>query len=162
MGGLIALELSRWLRREKKVMPIHLFISGKRAPQLRETEPPLYNLPDAEFISRLRRLNGTPQDVLDNSELMQLMIPILRADFSICETYEYQAEPPLDCPLTVFGGIGDLEVPAEELQSWREQTTSVFSLHMFPGDHFFLHAAQRDMLRIIAQKLVPATCQSNA
>lgn len=156
MGALIGLELSRWLRREKQVMPIHLFVSGKRAPQLSETEPPVYNLPEAEFIARLRRLNGTPQDVLDHPELMQLMVPLLQADFSVCETYEYQAEPPLDCPLTVFGGINDREVPVAELQSWREHTTSVFSLHRFPGDHFFLHAAQRDMLRIIAQKLTPA------
>src|SRR6266404_5241949 len=102
MGALIGLELSRWLRRERNLIPVHLFVSGRRAPQLSETEPPTYNLPEPEFIERLRRLNGTPQEVLDHPELMQLMIPLLRADFSVCETYEYKSEPPLDCPLTVF------------------------------------------------------------
>jgi len=85
---------------------------------------------------------------------MQLMLPLLRADFSVCETYQYYEEPALDCPITVFGGIGDREVPAAALPPWREHTTAAFSLHMFPGDHFFLHTAQSDMLHLIARKLV--------
>ena len=110
-------------------------------------------LAEAEFIERLRELNGTPQEVLDHPELMQLMIPLLRADFSVCETYEYEVEPPLNCPITVFGGLGDIEVPREKLEPWRELTTSPFSLHIFPGDHFFIHSAQNEITRVVAQKL---------
>jgi medium-chain acyl-[acyl-carrier-protein] hydrolase len=156
MGALIGLELCRWLRRERDTMPVHLFVSGRRAPQLPELESPTYNLPESEFVQRLRILNGTPQGVLDHPELMQLMIPLLRADFSVCETYEYRTELPLNCPLTVFGGIQDVEVPHEQLQAWREHTKSTFSLRMFPGDHFFLNPAQPDILRIIAQHLADA------
>jgi medium-chain acyl-[acyl-carrier-protein] hydrolase len=160
MGALIGLELSRWLRRERNLMPVHLFVSGRRAPQLPE-KARTYDLPEPQFIARLRSLNGTPQGVLDHPELMQLMIPLLRADFSVCETYVYKIEPPLECPLTVFGGIGDVEVPREDLELWREHTTSVFSLQMFPGDHFFLHASQRGMLRIISQQLTNAARQAS-
>jgi medium-chain acyl-[acyl-carrier-protein] hydrolase len=160
MGALIALELSRQLRREKKAMPVHMFVSGRRAPQFPNTEPPIHKLSDHDLIERLRSLNGTPPDALDHSELMQLMIPLLRADFSVCETYEYRKEPPLDCPITVFGGIGDGEVTAATLPPWREHTTAAFSLHMLPGDHFFLHAAQPDILSIIIREL--ATVQNRA
>jgi medium-chain acyl-[acyl-carrier-protein] hydrolase len=153
MGALIGLELARWLRRERKTMPVHLFLSGRRAPQLPEPAPPSYNLPEPEFVQRVRSLNGTPKEVLDHPELMELMIPLLRADFSVCETYEHQSEPPLDCPLTVFGGIGDVEVSRDQLEPWREHTTAAYSLRMFPGDHFFLHTAQTEMLRTIAQQL---------
>ena len=135
-------------------MPGQLFISGRRAPQLPDEEPPSFDLPEPEFIEHLRELNGTPPEVLDHPELMRLMIPLLRADFSITDTYEYHAEPPLNCAITVFGGLGDVEVPREELDPWREQTTASFSLHMLPGDHFFLHTAQADVIRLITEKLI--------
>jgi medium-chain acyl-[acyl-carrier-protein] hydrolase len=153
MGALISMELTRWLRRTGNPMPVQLFISARRAPQLSSTELPSYDLTESAFIERLRELNGTPPEVLDHPELMQLMIPLLRADFSVCETYQYQAEPPLNCPITVFGGLGDVEVPRESLEPWREHTTASFSLHMFPGNHFFIHSAQRDVLRLILETL---------
>lgn len=153
MGALIAMELTRWLRRTGNPMPVQLFISARRAPQLPSKELPSYDLTESEFIERLRELNGTPPEVLDHPELMRLMIPLLRADFSVCETYQYQAEPPLNCPITVFGGLGDVEVPREKLDPWREHTTASFSLHMFPGNHFFIHSAQRDVLRLILETL---------
>lgn len=84
---------------------------------------------------------------------MQLMIPLLRADFSVCETYQYQSEAPLNCPLTVFGGLEDLEVPRKKLEPWRAHNTSSFSLHMFSGGHFFIHTAQDDLIRVITENL---------
>ena len=154
MGALIGFELTRWLRRTKNPMPQHLLVSGRRAPQFNYEELPSHDLPEPEFIERLRKLNGTPQEVLDHPELMQLMLPLLRADFSVCETYRHEVEPPLDCPVTVFGGMGDVEIPRERLEPWREHTTSSFSLHMFPGDHFFIHSAQDEIIRVISQKLL--------
>jgi medium-chain acyl-[acyl-carrier-protein] hydrolase len=162
MGGLIAFELARWLRRERNVSPVHIFVSGRRAPQLPERDPITYDLPEPEFLQRLRSLNGTPKRVLDHPELMQLMIPMLRADFSVCETYEYRRDFPLDCPLTIFGGIEDTAYPREHLELWREHTTSSFSLHMFPGDHFFLKSAQHEMLDVIAQQLAGSNCLAQA
>lgn len=154
MGALILFELTRWLRRTENPMPAHLFVSGRRAPQVPDPLPPSHDLPEPEFIERLRELKGTPPEVLDHPELMQLMLPLLRGDFSVCETYDYQVEPPLNCPISAFGGLGDEEVPREQLEPWRAQTTAAFSLHMLPGDHFFLHTEQRDLIRVINQNLV--------
>ena len=155
MGGLISLELTRWLRRTGGPMPVHLFIAGRRAPQLPEDEAPSHDLPEAEFIERLRQLNGTPQEVLDHPELMQLMVPMLRADFSVCETYQYKSEPPLNIPITVFGGRDDIDVSREKLEPWQAHTTGSFSFHTFPGDHFFIHSAQAQIIDVIRKSLIP-------
>src|SRR5262249_953834 len=103
--------------------PVHLLVSGRRAPQMPWTRKTTYDLPEPEFIEELRRFNSTPQEVLDHPELMQLMIPLLRADFSVCQTCQYEPEPPLTCPIPVFGGLED-ETTREELEGWRAQTSA--------------------------------------
>ncbi|MBU7581852.1 MAG: thioesterase [Nostoc sp. TH1S01] len=153
MGGLVSFELTRLLHKKYGIVPVHLFISGRRAPQVPNSKPPIHNLAEPAFIEELRHLNGTPREVLENAELMQLFLPILRADFAVLETYIYKPEPPLECPITVFGGLQDSEVGCDELQAWQEQTNADFNLHMFPGDHFFLHSSQSVLLEKLAKYL---------
>jgi medium-chain acyl-[acyl-carrier-protein] hydrolase len=153
MGAMISFELARLLRKEHGVMPVHLFLSGRRAPHVPDTDPPTYDLPEAEFLKELRRLNGTPQEVFENAELIELMMPLLRADFEVVETYRYVSGPPLDCPITAFGGLQDVEVSREYLDGWRNYTTAAFTLRMMQGDHFFLNMAQCSLLQILAQEL---------
>ncbi len=157
MGGLISFELTRLLRRKSARSPVHLFISGRRAPQLPSEKPPIHTLPELAFLQELRHLKGTPEEVLVNTELMQLLLPILRADFAVLETYLYTKEPPLECPITVFGGWQDREVSCDELEAWREQTSTAFSLYMLPGDHFFIHSAQTLLFQRITKQLVQNT-----
>jgi len=152
MGALVSFELARYLRRMQAPVPAQLFLSGRSAPQIPDADPPTYNLPEAEFIKAVRSLNGTPGEVLEHPELMRLMIPLLRADFSVCQTYSYVAESPLNCPITAFGGLEDNEVARESLEAWREHTTDDFKLRMLPGDHFFLHSQQAQLLRILSQE----------
>jgi medium-chain acyl-[acyl-carrier-protein] hydrolase len=146
MGALISFELARHLRRIHYPGPAQLFISAHRAPQLPDSNSPLHDLPDSALIDALSRLGGTPQAILQHTELMNVMLPILRADLTLCETYVYISEPPLDCPIAVFGGEQDSMVSTQELQEWRNQTRSAFTLHMLPGDHFFLHSRQNLLL----------------
>lgn len=134
--------------------PVHLFVSGHRAPQVPDRDPPIHALPESEFLQELRRFNGTPQAVLENAELMELLLPTLRADFAVVETYAYTPEPPLNCPIAAFGGLQDREVSGDELEAWREQTNASFVLEMFPGDHFFLHSAGSLLLQSLSQKLL--------
>lgn len=153
MGALISFELTHLLRFKYGLTPLHLFISARRAPQILPTKPPIHNLPEAEFLEELRLLNGTPKAVLENAELMQLFLPVLRADFAILETYVYTQKPPLACPITVFGGLQDREVSYGNLEAWREQAIASFSLQMIDGDHFFIHSAQNILLQSIVQQL---------
>ena len=154
MGALISFELARHLRRLHLPAPVHLFLSGRGAPQSGIRDTVTYNLPAKEFAEELRRLNGTPREVLENQELMELMSPLLRADFEVCQTYNYTPEPALDSSITAFGGLSDHDITAEMSGAWREQTTRSFRLCMLAGDHFFVHSAQQQILNIISQALV--------
>jgi medium-chain acyl-[acyl-carrier-protein] hydrolase len=153
LGATIAFELSRYLRREHGIQPVHLFASGSPAPQLPDRHPRTFDQPESEFIESVRRLKGTPQEVLDNPELMQLIIPLLRADFQLAQTYVYTDDLPLDCPLSAFGGLQDIDIPREDIESWREQTTAAFTIRMLPGDHFFLLTEQRRILQLVFDTL---------
>ena len=151
MGALIEFELARSLRTEGLDGPVHLVVSAFRAPHLPDPHEAIHDLPDADLVLRLRKLGGTPPEVLREPELMELMLPLLRADLSICETYVHQHGEPLDCSLTAFGGAGDPEVSREELEGWQSHFRGPFELHIFPGGHFFLQSAQALVLRILAR-----------
>jgi len=153
MGALIGFELARWLRREGRRGPLQLFSSGCRAPQVPRREAFMYDLPEAEFVERLTTLKGTPQEVLAHPELMQFVLPLLRADFSVAETYSFSGGPPLDCPVSAYGGLKDKDVLREDVEAWREQTTGAFNLRMFPGDHFFINTAQPLLLQVLSMEL---------
>ena len=153
MGALICFELARYLRRRRLPAPLHLLVSGCNAPQIPDENPRDYELPDAEFIEKLRGLNGTPKEVLEHEELMELMIPLLRSDFKMTRNYLCSPEPPLDCAITAFGGTEDFDATEQNLEAWRVQTTRSFALHMLPGNHFFLNAKQTTLLPLIAAQL---------
>ncbi|MBD2507082.1 thioesterase [Nostoc muscorum FACHB-395] len=153
MGGLVSFELTRLLRSQYNLTPFHLFISARRAPQLPPIKPPLHILSDHDLQNELRSLNGTPKAVLESEELMQIFLPILRADFAVLETYIYTPKQALECPITAFGGLQDQDVSHEDLQAWREQTITAFSLHELNGDHFFIHSHQELLFKLIYQEL---------
>jgi hypothetical protein len=116
--------------------------------------PPIHHLPESAFVEALNRLGGTPEAILQDDELMQLLLPCLRADFEVFETYAYAEEPPLDCRISAFGGLMDPLVNHEDLMAWRSQTCSDFALHMFHGDHFFLNSVRKPLLQTVAQDLM--------
>lgn len=159
MGALLSFELARQFHRQGEPGPAHLFVSAFRAPQFPDPEPPLHDLPENAFIAELRRLSGTPEEVMRNTELMHLMVPMLRADFAIHETYGYTEEDPLACPISAFGGQQDNEVSYEELMGWREQTAIAFTLRMLPGTHFFIHSSRALLLRAVSDDLAQLLSQ---
>lgn len=153
LGALVGFELARELRRRDGQGPVKLFVSAARPPQLLATEAPRHLLSDRELVEEVRRLGGTPEEVLRNAELMELFLPVLRADFAVADTYEYSPEAPLPCPIHAFGGQEDSKVAREDLLAWKQQTASAFALDMFPGGHFFLHGARTRLLRTLLDSL---------
>jgi len=151
MGALIGFALAREIRARYDRLPVHLFVSARPAPHLPPKRPPIYHLPDEKFVEEIRRLNGTSNEVLKNRELMELLLPTLRADMTICETYEYTADEPLNCPITAFGGRRDEYVSAVDLDAWRDHTCAEFRREMLPGDHFFLKNTERKLADAVAQ-----------
>jgi len=156
LGALVSFELTRYLREQGGPLPICLLVAGHRAPHLPRKRPPAYPLPAPAFMEELRRLDGVPEEVLENAELMELVLPLLRADFAMAETYEYRPDSPLNCPITAFGGLADPDVNQEELLAWKEQTTGYFTLQMLAGDHFFVHSSRAELLQGLAQAIMQA------
>ena len=159
MGGLIAFELARQLRREGGPLPVHLFISAKCCPQ-QVDDFDTGSIPDQELIQILRRYEGTPREVLENAELMQLLLPVVRADMELCNTYVCDPESPLRCPITAFGGLQDHKSGRACLEGWENYTTGRFTLRMFPAGHFFLRTWERYILEAISKELAPHAATS--
>lgn len=145
-GALIAFELARRLRREGRHLPVHLFATGRRAPDVPSNRPDVAHLPDPEFLAEMRELGGTPDEVLENAELVRILLPLLRADVALNEAYRFAEEAPLPCPITAYGGLGDPKAPREAVQAWERHTSGGFAARFFPGDHFFVFGAQRDLV----------------
>jgi surfactin synthase thioesterase subunit len=142
-GALVGFELARHARRTGTPGPVHLFASGRRAPDRPSRLPDVHHLPDAELIAELGRLGGMPQQVVEHPELMQLLLPLLRADMALIETYEFREEPPLPVPITVYTGAGDPRVNQDEALAWERHTAAGFAVRTFPGDHFYLAGGDR-------------------
>lgn len=154
MGALLAFELTRELRRRGWPAPVLLAVSGRRAPQRPDPDPPVAHLPDRDFVNEMRaRYDGIPGEVLADQELLSLVLPVLRADVLVLETHAYSDEPPLDCPISCFGGEQDRQVRIEDLEAWQEQTRGPFMLRTFPGSHFFLDSARPVVLRALREDL---------
>lgn len=140
MGALTAFEVSHQLAARGASLPILLVVSGHGAPSLPSTDKPVHASADHEFLARLRELNATPSEVLETSDLIELMMPILRADFRAAETYVPANRPKLDIPIAAYGGLTDPDVSRDQLLAWEDETTAACTVRMFPGDHFFLRA----------------------
>ncbi len=156
LGALIAFEMARALQQRAQSSPICFFASACRAPHLPARKPPISRLPNEEFMAALAELNGTPEVIWQNKELMEVLLPMLRADMSMYDTYTYLPGPPLLCPILAIGGLQDAVVVPEDLHAWREQTNSMFAVQMFSGDHFFLQSSSKLLLETIARTLAPA------
>jgi medium-chain acyl-[acyl-carrier-protein] hydrolase len=153
MGAVISFEVVHKLRSAGCREPVHLFLSGRQAPQIPRRGELTFNLSEADFVARLRRLKGMQESVFESRELLDFLLPLLRADFELVETYEYIPKPKLTCPITVFGGLSDQEVNAHDLQAWHNQSCGPFQMHMFAGDHFFLHYETKMLIHRIVEQL---------
>ena len=154
MGGLIAFELARELRRRNLPLPRQLFISGARAPHIPDRELRLHHLPDNLFWNAIQRDYGAARDpALLNPELAPILLPILRADFRMCETYAPRYEEPFSFPVTVYGGRSDRRVTYSDLIAWSAYTHRAFRLHLLAGEHFFLTTDRRRFLKTLSGDL---------
>lgn len=148
LGSLVAYGAARRLSKFG-IAPTTLYVSARRAPHLPLLHPPLHALPDAELVAEIRRYNGTPEAILANRELLELLLPTLRADFQIHETYAHDGGPRLDAPIFAFGGTRDPGVPADSLDAWRDHTSGTFLARAFEGGHFYLNEHKAELVGLI-------------
>lgn len=155
MGAWVAFELARELRVRELAPPRLLVVAACGAPQAAKSETQMHTLPDAEFVAEVaRRFDGIPPAVRENEELLQLLLPALRADIELLETYQYIEQPPLETDIIALGGANDPAVTVTELNDWRRHMVGKFSARMLPGGHFFLFEGERAGMSPAARVIV--------
>jgi surfactin synthase thioesterase subunit len=153
MGALVAFELARSLRREGRE-PVHLLVSALRPPQLGHGTGRLHRLRGDAFQAALVGFDGIPRELQNEPEFLKIILPTLRADFETCETYEYSAEAPLGCPISVYSGRNDTRSPSAEMILWKHHTAGKFSSRVFPGNHFFIESSRKAVLSAVSVELL--------
>ncbi len=155
MGSLLAYLWAVKIAEAKVRGPVCLFVSGREGAHLPLWHPDLHGLSDAEFVAELQgRFGGAQGDLLENAELREVFLPILRADLTVVETYRHGPEAMLQCPVVAIAGAEDANVRDEGLEAWRELTTGEFVAKRLPGDHFYhLGAGERELLEVIVGRI---------
>ncbi len=153
MGALLSYEVAQRLQQLGRPLPQRLIVSGMNAPHVPYADPHIHHLPEAEFVTALEGLNGTSPTVLQNAELRSLVLPMIRADFQMVETYAYQETVPLTCPITILDAVDDEKTDEAGLQEWQKQSTELLEMFTFPGNHFFLYDLQPKLVNTIGNLL---------
>lgn len=149
MGAMIAFELARRLEAAGAIRPSQLFLSGHGAPGKADESAKSHLLPHAEFVERIRKFDGTPEEVFEHKGLLDIFVPLLRADITLVETYAPVPDAQVDCPIVALGGKDDTDVPIESLAAWRTRTRTEFEMHVFDGGHFYWQPEPESMLSVI-------------
>lgn len=156
MGALVSFALAHELKRCGSRGPEHLFIAARSAPHVPPLVSPIHHLAEPLFISEVqRRYNGIPEAILQERELLTLLLPVLRANFEMIETYTFPGDILLDMPVVAFGGLQDPTVNSQQIAAWGGLTSAAFRYFMFPGDHFFLQSHLPAILQIVTRVLTP-------
>jgi medium-chain acyl-[acyl-carrier-protein] hydrolase len=157
LGAITAWETTRRMARRGRAVPVHLFLSGCRAlPRIHRDRRDLYGLTDEALIEEIRRMNGTPEEILGNADFMRLLLPAFRADYRMLSEYRYEPDTAPRFPVTVFGGKEDPATTYDDLALWSDVLDRAVVPIMLPGDHFFLHSARKALIAELAARLDPA------
>jgi medium-chain acyl-[acyl-carrier-protein] hydrolase len=153
LGALVAYELARTLQRAGRPGPVRLYVSGHRAPHLRQRREPIHALPDADLVREIVELDPASEEAMRHEELRELALPILRDDFTIAETYRHARGEPLETPIVAFGGASDPIVDEQDVRAWAGHTSGPFTCHIVAGGHLFLETSRDDVLELLARDL---------
>jgi medium-chain acyl-[acyl-carrier-protein] hydrolase len=137
MGALLSFEITRRLEAAGDSTPRHLILSGFPAPSAPREPRAIHRLPHDQFIERLRTMGGTPDELFQHEDLLELVLPTLRADIALLETATLETDAVVSTSITALGGTHDPEVPEHSIAGWREHTRGGFDVHFFDGGHFY-------------------------
>jgi pyochelin biosynthetic protein PchC len=153
MGALIAYEVAQRFERRPGPVPVHLFVSGRRAPSCHRDEQFIHTLNDRELVAEMRRVGGTDPRFLDDPEIRATILPVIRNDYRAVETYRWSRQPPLRAAVTAMTGDDDPQNTYEEAAAWREHCSGGFELETMSGGHFFLDQHRDSIIRMVGTKL---------
>ena len=156
LGALLAFEVARTLQVQLQRIPEKVFVAACQAPQTMGSRIRRHQMSEGDLVNELKRLNGTPPEILENESMLRCFLPALRADFEMIDTYIYKPLAQLQCSIRAFGGTRD-RISIEHLRGWSEQSSSGYSMDMIEGDHFFIKHSSEELLRLLRQDLLSIT-----
>nr|WP_192180344.1 type I polyketide synthase [Mesorhizobium amorphae] len=157
-GALVAYEIARSLESAGRPSPFHVVVSAHKSADVPADEPPMYRYADDELTDLVGTLGMVPPEALANEELLlDFILPPLRADFEVAETYDRSLPTPLNAAITAMGGVEDQMLNADDLDEWRRFTTSRFARVMFDGDHFFTHSMTEEVVSTLLREVREVT-----
>lgn len=156
MGALVAFETARLLIRDGLPVPQQLFLSGRGGP-LCHTGDEGKPWDDADVLADLHRLGGTDQTMLDDPDILEMVLPALRADYRAVATYRWTRGEPLTVPVTALIGDQDPLVKVNEARTWGEHTSGDFALKVFAGGHFYLTDRIGQVAATVSEGLLAGT-----
>lgn len=139
MGAMVAFDLVRNLAKQSTHQPMHLFLSGLASPWRRVVGKRIHDLPDHDLLCELRNLGGTPSDILKDPGILEILLPVIRADFEAAYHWRFDEYCDLKIPITIFGGANDKGIPTEAIADWASCTSGLVEINLHPGGHFFVH-----------------------
>jgi len=150
MGAIVSFELAKRILRETGYPAKHIFFSGSNPPNVPSKHLEIYNAEDRIFIEEIRKMGGTNEDFFENKELMQIFLPIIRADYQILETYQPN-ECPLDikCDLTVMYGTEDNTIDLQNIGCYSRLTSKSINVRTFTGNHFYINQHKNTVIEMI-------------
>ncbi|PWR15439.1 lantibiotic dehydratase [Micromonospora sicca] len=157
MGGLLAFEVVRELRRRGTPLPSRLYLGGSRPPHLPKTLARFADLPDDEFLARIAELGGLPQGVRDLPELLDLILPALRSDFDWLNRYPYRPEAPVPVPLVCLAGTDDRDADPATMADWAGHTAIGCTVRTIQGGHLFFAERAAEVAALVGTDLLAAT-----
>jgi len=152
MGAILAFEVACRIARDDETAPAHLFVSGRRAPSLVRREE-LHRASTAEFVAEMRALGGTDPRIFADPDLLELVLPTVRGDYTAIETYRFVPTAPLSCDITALVGDRDPKAGIDDAAAWSRHTLGRFRLRIFPGDHFYLSECRAGVFDVISSTL---------
>ncbi|MFH8470704.1 thioesterase II family protein [Streptomyces sp. NPDC017991] len=152
MGASVAFEVARRLEAAGSG-PQALYVSGRRAPTLPHDEG-IHLADDATLVAHIGALSGTDARILDDPEVLELVLPAIRADYRAAETYRYVPGPPLDCPLFALTGDQDSQVTPAQASGWASHTAGAHELTVLPGGHFYLSSHWSRVTELVRGRLM--------
>ncbi len=155
LGSMISYRLALKLAGSNQPQPAHVFFSGRGAPHVANPdEEMVHQLPEEEFKKEIIQLGGTPREFFDHPELLDVLLPMLRSDFKMAETYETPSQiKPFDYDISVFIGKQE-EVTPEQMFGWKDHTSGICTLYYFEGEHFFINEKTETIVTIINRTLL--------
>ncbi|WP_405833648.1 MULTISPECIES: thioesterase II family protein [unclassified Streptomyces] len=152
MGASLAYEVVQRLEKRHAVLPAALHVSSREAPH-RVLPRSLYREEDAALIAELRRLGGTDSALLDDPDVQEFVLPVIRADLTIADTYGPRPATPVGCPVHAWIGDADPSTPAGEMNAWGDVAPRGFQLRVLPGGHFYLVEQHGVVVRELSDQL---------